>query len=173
MGSREHKRNAPRHLKIGIITVSTSRSLATDKSGKWMARRAKKEGHEVVVHRLVADDRHLIARTVWEVVQEACPHILLVTGGTGLCPTDVTIEAVRPMFAKEITAFAPLFAQLSFEEIDSAAIMSRSTAGVIETTAVFCLPGSLDACKLACTALIFPEAGHIAAHTSAQNLTQK
>jgi molybdopterin adenylyltransferase len=164
MGSKAHKKNAPKNLKVGIITVSSSRTLATDKSGRWMGRRAKKEGHEVVAHRLVADDRHSIARMVWEVVREAAPHILLVTGGTGLSPSDVTIEAVRPLFEKEITAFNALFARLSFEKIDSAAMMSRSTAGVIETTAVFCLPGSLDACKLACAALIFPEAGHIAAH---------
>jgi molybdenum cofactor biosynthesis protein B len=173
MGSKAHKKNAPTNLKIGIITVSTSRTRADDKSGKWMGKQAQKEGHEVVIHRVIVDDKHLIARTVWEVVKDVAPHILLITGGTGLSPTDVTIEAVRPMFAKELTGFGALFAQLSFEEIDSAAIMSRSTAGIIDRTAVFCLPGSINACKLACKALIFPEAGHIAAHVCVQDFAKK
>ena len=87
------------------------------------------------------------------------------TGGTGISNKDVTIEAVRPLFSKEITAFGAIFSQLSFEEIDSAALLSRATAGVIEKTVVFCMPGSLNACKLACKALIFPELGHLVKHT--------
>ena len=120
----------------------------------------------MVVHRVVGDNKEIIARTVWEIVADKAPNILLLTGGTGLNPTDVTIEAVRPMFAKELTAFGSLFSYLSFEKIDSAAILSRATAGVINQTTVFCLPGSLNACKLACRALIFPEAGHISAHVN-------
>ncbi len=68
------------------------------------------------------------------------------------------------MFEKELTAFGPLFAQLSFEEIDSAALLSRATAGVVKETIIFCMPGSLKACKLACKALIFPELGHLVKH---------
>jgi molybdenum cofactor biosynthesis protein B len=166
MGHQEHKKNALKKLSIGIITVSTTRTLAEDKSGLWMKKRAAREGHEVVVHRVVGDDRQLIERAVWKIITDMAPNILLVTGGTGLNPTDVTIEAVRPMFAKELTAFSTLFALLSYEEIDSAAILSRATAGVINRTTVFCLPGSINACKLACKALIFPEAGHIAAHVN-------
>lgn len=166
MGRKEHKKNEKKNLKTGIITVSTSRTLSEDKSGQWMRKRAEKENHDVVIHRVVGDNRELIARAVWEVITDISPDILLITGGTGLNPTDVTIEAVRPMFSKELTAFGILFAQLSHEEIDSAAILSRATAGVINKTTVFCLPGSLNACKLACKALIFPEAGHIAAHVN-------
>ena len=86
------------------------------------------------------------------------------TGGTGITKKDVTIEAVSPLFVKELTAFGPLFAQLSMAEINSAAIMSRATAGVIGDTVVFCMPGSLNACKLACSKLIFPELGHLVKH---------
>ena len=146
------------------MTVSSTRTLADDESGQWMKKQAEKEGHEVVVHRIAGDDRGLIERAVWEIITDRNPDILLITGGTGLTPSDVTIEAVRPLFTKELTAFATVFALLSFEKIDSSAIMSRATAGVINKTTVFCLPGSLNACKLACKALIFPEAGHIAAH---------
>ena len=92
------------------------------------------------------------------------PDILLTSGGTGITPKVVTIETIRPMFKKELTAFSALFSQLSMEEIGSAAMMSRATAGVIGSTAVFCMPGSLPACKLACERLIFPELGHIAKH---------
>ncbi len=120
----------------------------------------------MVFHQVVIDDALLIKEMVRRVVGEARPDILLVTGGTGLNPTDVTIETLRPLFEKELTAFGSLFALLSFEEIDSAAILSRATAGIIQRTTVFCLPGSLNACRLACKALIFPEAGHIAAHVN-------
>ena len=86
------------------------------------------------------------------------------TGGSGISPKDVTIEAVKPLFEKELTAFGVLFAQLSFEEIDSAAILSRATAGIANNSIIFCMPGSIKACKLACKNLIFPELGHILKH---------
>jgi molybdenum cofactor biosynthesis protein B len=164
MSTAEHKSRAPKHLDVAIITVSTSRALKDDKSGKWMAKAAKKEGHRVVFHDVVTDEKDAILETLQDCVQTHVPHALLITGGTGLSARDVTIEAVKPLFQKELTAFSVLFAQLSFEEIDSAAIMSRATAGTIAKTAVFCMPGSLKACKLACKALIFPELGHIVKH---------
>jgi molybdopterin adenylyltransferase len=173
MGTKEHKKDAPVRLTAGIITVSTSRTLADDQSGQWMKKTAQKEGHEVIIHQVVPDDFDIIRQTVTEVVEKFAPHLVLMTGGTGLSPADLTIEAVRPLFSKELTAFGVLFAQLSFEEIDAAAMLSRATAGVIGGTVVFCLPGSLKACKLACKELIFPEAGHIAAHvrTAQQQIT--
>jgi molybdenum cofactor biosynthesis protein B len=160
----EHKAAAPRHLRVAILTVSTTRSLAEDKSGHWMARISRKEGHDVVDHRVVTDDAPAIVTQVNEVVAAFRPHALLITGGTGIGPADVTIEAVRPLFRKELTAFGPLFAQLSYEEIDSAALLSRATAGLIDQTIAFCMPGSLNACKMACKALIFPELGHLVKH---------
>ncbi|MBC2737011.1 MAG: MogA/MoaB family molybdenum cofactor biosynthesis protein [Desulfobacteraceae bacterium] len=164
MGTHEHKAAALRHLRVAILTVSTTRSIKEDKSGQWMARRAAREGHQVVDHRVVTDDAPSIVSQVNEIVAAFRPHALLVTGGTGIGPADVTIEAVRPLLHKELTAFGPLFAQLSYEEIDSSALLSRATAGLIEQTLLFCMPGSLNACKLACKALIFPELGHLAKH---------
>lgn len=164
MGTHEHKAGALRHLRVAILTVSTTRSIKEDKSGQWMARRAAREGHQVVDHRVVTDDAPAIVSQVQEIVAAFRPHALLVTGGTGIGPADVTIEAVRPLLHKELTAFGPLFAQLSYEEIDSSALLSRATAGLIEQTLLFCMPGSLNACKLACKALIFPELGHLAKH---------
>jgi molybdenum cofactor biosynthesis protein B len=146
------------------MTISTSRTLETDKSGQWMRRQAGKEGHRVLYHQVVADDAAAISRELLEVLRNKAPEAMLLTGGTGISRQDVTIEAVKPLLEKELTAFGHLFAQLSFEQIDSAAIMSRATAGIIGNTVVFCMPGSLAACKLACKALIFPELGHIVRH---------
>ncbi len=164
MSTKEHKKSAPKKLKIGIITVSTTRTMVDDKSGRWISKRAGKEGHEVVLHRVIPDETEIITETVLDVIREYDPHVLLLTGGTGISSKDVTIEAVRPLFEKELTAFGPIFAQLSFEEIDSAALLSRATAGVVGKTILFCMPGSIKACKLACKALIFPEIGHLVKH---------
>ncbi len=164
MGTKKHKAGAPKKVKVGIITVSSTRTLQNDKSGLWIGKRARKERHEVVLHQVVPDDAEIITQTVLEVVRDYKPEVILLTGGTGVSSKDVTIEAVRPLFAKELTAFGALFAQLSFEEIDSAALLSRATAGVFENTILFCIPGSLKACKLACKALIFPELGHLVKH---------
>ena len=164
MSTKEHKARAPQKTELGIITVSTTRTLSDDKSGHWISRRAKKEKNDVRFHMVIPDDAAVIKTTVIDAIRDHDPQVLILTGGTGISSKDVTIEAIRPVFHKELTAFGPLFAQLSFEEIDSAAILSRATAGVIGKTVVFCIPGSLKACKLACTHLIFPELGHLVKH---------
>ena len=159
-----HKKQTPKNIRLAVISVSTTRQLSDDKSGHWIKNQAKKEGHEVVIHQVVTDDKTAIQDTLDHVVTKIAPHGIIFTGGTGISPKDVTIEAVRPRFEKELTAFGPVFAQLSFEEIDSAAIMSRATAGIVNNCLVFCIPGSYKACKLACNALIFPELGHLLKH---------
>ena len=164
MGTKRHKAKAPKRVKMGIITVSSSRSLPEDKSGLWISKRAKKEKHDMLFHLIVPDEIEAIRQTVHDVMADYDPQAILLTGGTGISAKDVTIEAVRPLFEKELTAFGPLFAQLSFEEIDSSALLSRATAGVVEKTILFCMPGSLKACKLACKALVFPELGHLVGH---------
>lgn len=164
MGTAEHKRTAPLKVTIAVLTLSTSRAIEEDESGSWIKKTALAAGHDVVYHRVIPDNGATITMTVREITESLEPHILLMTGGTGITPQDVTIEAVSPMFNKVLSAFGPLFAQLSMQEIGSAAIMSRAAAGVIGSTAVFCMPGSLNACKLACSRLIFPELGHLVKH---------
>jgi molybdenum cofactor biosynthesis protein B len=164
MGTHEHKKQAPQKVSLGIITVSTTRALVDDGSGNWISEQARKEGHEVVYHQVVTDDAELIAATVRDVIQNERPQVILMNGGTGITKKDVTIEAVNPLLSKTLTGFGTLFAKLSFDEIGSAAFLSRATAGVIEETVIFCLPGSLNACKLACRELIFPELGHLVKH---------
>ena len=164
MSTHEHKKSAPKSVSLGILTVSTTRTLKTDKSGIWIGKQARKEGHQVIHHSIVPDDAATISKTLLDVIRAHQPEAVLLTGGTGVSHQDVTIEAVRPLLNKELTGFGVLFTQLSFEEIDSAALMSRATAGIIDNTVIFCMPGSLAACKLACNALIFPELGHLVRH---------
>jgi molybdenum cofactor biosynthesis protein B len=164
MSTHEHKKEAPKSVTIGIITVSTTRALVEDTSGLWMKENAQQQGHEIVYHQVIPDDAQRIVATLEMVIHDKKPQVVLITGGTGITRKDVTIEAVAPLFTKELSAFGPLFAQLSTKQIGSAAILSRATAGVIENSVVFCMPGSLNACKLACTDLIFPELGHLVKH---------
>ncbi len=164
MGVHQHRHAAPSSVGVGILSVSTTRAIENDESGQWIARGAKKEGHDVRFHQVVTDDITAIRDATLRAIRNHGLQALLVTGGTGITPTDVTIEAIKPLFSKEMPAFGAIFAQLSYEEIDSAAILSRAAAGVIGGTVVFCMPGSKKACQLACKALIFPELGHVVAH---------
>ncbi|MEE4355244.1 MAG: molybdenum cofactor biosynthesis protein B [Desulfococcaceae bacterium] len=164
MGIREHRQNALKDLHIGIITLSSSRTLKEDDSGHRIAELAEKNGHHVILHTVIPDQAETIGRTVKKAIAEHAPHALLLNGGTGISPADLTIEAVRPLFQKELTAFGTLFAMLSYEEIGPAAILSRACAGLIGNTVLFCMPGSRKACTLACEKLIFPELGHLLAH---------
>ncbi len=168
MGHKEHRHGAPRSASVGILTVSTTRSIETDESGRWMAQFAADKGHQVVAHEVVTDEADAIRQRLMGIIASSRPQAVVVTGGTGITPQDVTIEAVKPLFKKELTAFGVLFTQLSYEEIDSAALLSRATAGVIGRSLIFCIPGSLNACKLACQKLIFPELGHLVRHVTGQ-----
>ena len=103
-------------MTIGIITVSTTRTLEDDESGLWIRRQALDEGHRIVVHRVVSDDTKTVVATVQSVIQQESPQVILLTGGTGISPDDVTVEALKPMFSKELAAFGHLFAQLHIEE---------------------------------------------------------
>ena len=164
MGLKSHKASAPTAVDVAVVSVSSTRSLKEDKAGHWIAKTVAKEGHRVVYHQVVKDDADLIRGTLLDLVATSGSRVILVTGGTGLSDADVTIEAVKPLLEKELTAFSILFAQLSFDQIDSAAILSRATAGRVGRALVFCMPGSLNACKLACQELIFPEIGHMVRH---------
>jgi molybdenum cofactor biosynthesis protein B len=164
MGVHEHRKSAPTAVDLGILSVSSTRSLADDESGLWIARQAKKEGHTVRFHDVVTDDITTIREASLKAIRDHNLQALLITGGTGITPKDVTIEAIKPLFAKEMAAFGAIFAQLSYEEIDAAALLARAAAGTIGGTVVFCMPGSKKACQLACKALIFPDLGHVVAH---------
>ncbi len=164
MGISQHRKEAFKNAKIGIITLSSTRSLEEDKSGLWIKQYALDNGHIVLFHKVLDDNMEIIREEVLSAVHSQKPHAILLSGGTGISPKDVTIEAVKPLFQKELSAFSSLFTQLSFEEIGTGAILSRATAGIIRKSAIFCMPGSIKACRLACKSLIFPELGHLIKH---------
>jgi len=166
MSVREHKHHAPKTVTVAVITVSTTRDEKTDEGGQWIQDRIKENGNTVVFYKVIPDNTDVIRETVIKTIADVKPNLILLTGGTGIGGSDVTVEAIQPLFDKEMSAFSTLFTSLSYDEIGSPALMSRATAGIIDKTAVFCMPGSLNACKLACEKIIFPETGHIAKHTS-------
>jgi molybdenum cofactor biosynthesis protein B len=164
MGMHEHKKHAPRNVCIAVLSVSSTRSIETDESGDWIKKNAVDAGHEVLLHQVVKDDMGAIGDAVATCLKDGKIQAIILTGGTGIAHKDVTIEAVRPMLEKELSGFGVLFTQLSYQQIGSAAMLSRATAGVSKNTLIFCIPGSLNACKLACNELIMPELGHLAKH---------
>lgn len=154
-----------------VITVSTSRyskygdaaspEECDDESGKIIVDELKKAGHKVN-YKLLPDDRLMLESTLIDMLEGA--DIAIVCGGTGLTASDVTIEAVTPMLQKTIPGFGELFRIKSYEQIGTPSLLTRAMAGVIEDKAVFCIPGSPNAARLAVSEIIIPELAHIISH---------
>lgn len=167
MGVKDHKEKAPRKFKFAVITVSdtASRGEKEDKSGKFLVEELEKAGHERVLYKVVPDEKMEIIGAVVEAFR-AGADVVVTSGGTGIASRDVTIESLKPLFDKELS-FGDIFRLVSYEEIGSAAIMTRATGGIIRSSgramAVFCLPGSLGAAKTG-VKLILAEAGHVLEH---------
>lgn len=132
---------------ISVITISDTRTTADDKSGNTLAARVTEAGHTLVDRMIVRDDVRQIRAAVRKLVKRKDIDVIISTGGTGLTGRDVTIEAMRPLFDKEIEGFGVVFHMISFQKINTSTIQSRATAGVISGTYVFCLPGSPGACR--------------------------
>lgn len=157
-----HHHKVDRKVNCFVVTISDTRDQSTDKSGDLIVEFLEDEGHKVIERKIVPDE----AEQIREVVKEGSVHsevdVLLMSGGTGIARRDVTIETIEPMFDKHITGFGELFRMLSYtEDIGARAIMSRATAGVVNNTAVFSMPGSSGAVKLAMEKLIIPELQHV------------
>jgi len=159
----EHRRSAPHRLGFAIVTASDSRDEASDRGGPHLESLAVEAGHLVAWRRLVRDEPEALAECVRAALGESAVDVVLVTGGTGPAPRDVTVEALRPLFDKELPGFGELFRALSFAEIGPAAMLSRATAGVARGRALFLLPGSPAALTLAMERLILPEIAHLVA----------
>lgn len=136
-------------LSVAVLTVSDSRTEATDKSGQLLAERLESAGHQVGDRRIVRDDRYAIRAVVSEWIAREGIDAVIATGGTGLTGRDGTPEAVTPLFDKTIEGFGEIFRAISFEEIGTSALQSRAVAGVANRTFVFVLPGSSGACRTA------------------------
>ncbi|WP_277540707.1 MogA/MoaB family molybdenum cofactor biosynthesis protein [Haloarcula laminariae] len=156
---RHHSHDADA-VSIAVITVSSSRSLDDDPGGDAAEAALVDAGHEVVDRTRVTDDRVAIADAVTGAL-EAGADVVVTTGGTGLTPDDVTVDALRPLFDRAIPGFGELFRYISFEAVGPMAMASRATAGVVADRLVFCLPGSEDAARTGSEELVAPAVGHL------------
>ena len=160
----QHRAAAPKILRAAVMTLSTTRTKENDLGGKYICDALRGAGHTIEWYEVLKDDAASIAGALTELRDRAGLDIIVTTGGTGISPTDVTIDAARPIFDRELTAFGVMFTILSHEEVGMACLLSRATAGVMKDKVVFCLPGSPKACRLAMEKIILPEAGHIVKH---------
>lgn len=151
------------HIRCLIVTVSDTRTVETDKSGLLIKTILSDHAHQIINHIIVPDDEEQITQLIETAVEDERIEAVLMTGGTGISKRDITIEMVDNMLVKEIPGFGELFRMLSYtEDIGSAAMMSRATAGVLEgDKVIFAMPGSSGAVKLAMNKLIIPELAHI------------
>ncbi len=134
-------------LNIAVLTVSDTRSLAEDRSGDLLAGRITEAGHRLAARDIVTDERAKIAGRLAEWCADPGIDVVISTGGTGITGRDVTVEAHRDVYEKEIEAFATLFAVVSMESVGTSAMQSRATGGVAQGTVLFALPGSTGACR--------------------------
>jgi molybdenum cofactor biosynthesis protein B len=157
----EHRRHGPRSAHCFVLTVSDTRTDDTDTSGRAIRELLAEAGHEVIGHRIVRDEPSQVTGAVLEQLDNVGVQVVITTGGTGITSRDGTFEAVDGLLEKRLDGFGELFRALSYEEIGSAAMMSRAVAGTARGKAIFVLPGSENAVRLAMTQLIVPELGHV------------
>mgnify|MGYP001110715981 FL=1 len=134
-------------VRIAVLTVSDSRSLAEDSSGQTLVDRLTKAGHQLADRTLLPDERSQISQQLRQWVESPDIDVVISTGGTGLTGRDVTVEAHRDVYEKEIDAFGTVFTIVSMQKIGTSAVQSRATAGVAGGTYLFALPGSPGACR--------------------------
>jgi len=160
VSAREHHHHGRKSLKVGVLTASDSRSAETDESGHLISDLLSAAGHRIEYYEVLPDDPARIRAAVLDHLPVL--DAIIVNGGTGIAARDSTIEAVRALLDKELEGFGELFRYLSYQEIGSAAFLSRAMAGIAGGKIVASLPGSPDACRLAMEKLLIPELGHIA-----------
>jgi len=160
MGHEEHRQEAPRSVRVFVVTASDTRSEAEDESGAFLREAAARAGHALAGYRIVPDDPQAI-RAALDAAASAGADAIIVNGGTGIAARDRTYEAVASVLEKRLDGFGELFRMLSWTEIGAAAMLSRAVAGVWGGRAVFSIPGSRAAVRLAWDKLIGPELGHV------------
>jgi molybdenum cofactor biosynthesis protein B len=170
--SKTHKAKAPKTLNFGVYICSTSRynqieqgeKEVSDVGGDTLVELVEKAGQKVLFKKIIADDETMIQDAVMYVMGLSALDVAIFSGGTGITPTDITIETVSPFFEKTLPGFGEFFRRISFDRVGSAAVLSRAVAGVVKGKAIFCIPGSPDAVKTALEMLILPESSHIVKH---------
>ncbi|MED5016983.1 molybdenum cofactor biosynthesis protein MoaB [Paenibacillus chibensis] len=158
----QHRSEAPDSVSCMIITVSDTRTPETDTGGQLIKSLLEQAGHRIAVYKIVKDNYEGIRELIHEASSSPEVEAVILTGGTGISPRDTTYEAVSSLLDKQLPGFGEIFRYLSFtEDIGAAAILSRAIAGTAGSTAVFSIPGSTGAVKLAMERIILPELGHV------------
>jgi molybdenum cofactor biosynthesis protein B len=159
VSSEQHRATSPATARAFVISISDSRTPQTDSSGDAICSLLTEAGHELLGRTLVKDDPQFVRDAISG--RPEATQIVITSGGTGITSRDSTYEAITALFDKRLDGFGELFRMLSYDEIGSAAMLSRACAGTVGRTAVFSLPGSEHAVRLAMTKLILPELGHV------------
>ena len=165
MGAEDHKKHAPKRVRVFVITVSDTRTEETDTSGKAAKELIAFAGHEVSGYRVLKDEPAEVAALIRQIVEtgeQREADAIVLSGGTGISSRDSTYEAVASLLDKQLDGFGELFRMLSFQEIGAAAMLSRAVGGIYRGVVVFATPGSTPAVRLALERLILPELGHLA-----------
>lgn len=169
--TKRHKAEAPKKLNFGIFICSSSRyqllkegKLVKDVSGDLIEAGLKGAGHAVVFRKIIPDDKTMIQEATESTLENGNLEVIVFCGGTGIAPSDITIETVSPFLEKTLPGFGEIFRRLSYEQVGSAAVLSRAVAGVAKGKVFFCIPGSPDAVRISVERLILPEAPHIVRH---------
>jgi molybdenum cofactor biosynthesis protein B len=162
VSQQEHKAVAPSRVRCFVLTVTDTRTEATDTSGNAIAELLSAAGHELVGRAIVKDDPADVARVVSDQLASAEVQVIITTGGTGLTSRDSTYEAITGLIEKRVEGFGELFRMVSYHDIGPAAMLSRAVAGTARGKFIAALPGSEAAVRLAMTKLLIPELGHIA-----------
>lgn len=156
-----HREAAPEKVRVAVLTISDTRTPETDTGGDTIEELMQKAGHEVVSRGIVKDDSPQIRTTLVDLLARPNVDAVITTGGTGIASRDNTYEVVERMIEKKLDGFGEVFRMLSYEEVGSAAILSRAIAGSVGTKFIASLPGSRNAVRLAIEKLLAPEINHI------------
>lgn len=166
MGLHAHRRTAPASVAVTLLTLSDSRDSTSDTTGQLIGDLLTAAGHTVAGYSILPEEPAILHQGLELALARADSQALILNGGTGVAPRDITPEVVRPFLEKELPGFGELFRQLSYREIGSAALLSRALAGIANSKVLFILPGSQAACKLALEQLILPELAHLVGEAS-------
>ena len=161
-----HRKAAPKTIRCYVLTISDTRTEATDSGGRAVVDLLTDGGHEVLGKMIVPDEPERVREAVEAQLADPEVQVIVTTGGTGISPRDQTYEAVTSVLDKRIDGFGELFRALSYQEIGTAAMLSRACAGTARGKIVICVPGSERAVRLAVTQLVLPEIGHLVREAS-------
>jgi len=161
MGVKEHHEKARRSVTCAVITVSDTRTEATDSSGQRIREMLADGGHRVKSCQIVRDEPSEIEAALRRLLEDRSVEAIITNGGTGISPRDTTFEVIRALLEREIDGFGELFRVLSYQDIGPAAMLSRALAGTARGKVVVSLPGSTAAVELGMAKLVLPELGHM------------